>query len=650
VNVDLTNISCGGPGDCTATGTYLGTEGVSTAYYVSETAGTWGTPKAITSADQPAGTYSEVNGLSCAAVGYCAIVGRYTDQGVSNAGATVSVPFTLDEAQGSWGTPQPVPGLASLPGGGTGANLTSVSCAAAGECSASGPGGEVFVVSETGGTWGGLEQLAGTSGDDALVSCPAPRDCTVAGTYGSWVFTADEANGAWGQGQKLNMPSVDWGFVNTPSIACRFAGNCVIVGIAADINAPSTDITLAATESSSGSWGAAAPLPGNPVGQGGFLQGLSCVPGGDCTIAVSAADASGTPYVYTAVSRTDGAVGSVQHVYQSKFSNIVFGLSCPQDGHCVLAVESDNQYLLGTEATTSTVALTASAPKVTYGAEQSETLTATTSSTAGGTPTGAVTVTGPAGGTPCTITLANGTGSCKLTARQLPAGTDTVTAAYGGDISYAPASGTATVTVSQAATATHLSFTPGSTTFSAAAAKLTVTGTVSSAAGTPNGWTTVRVDGHAVSGCTNIWFAAGMVSCTGTTAVLTGGKHTVTLSYSGRGDFAASASPAATLTVGVARSTPALSLSRSSVTYGSENAEKFTVSASHAGSVYPTGKAQVRIGGSALCTVTLSKGAGSCTLTAKQLRAGSYTIIAVYLGDVNYHSSQSAGKSLKVAA
>jgi hypothetical protein len=195
-----------------------------------------------------------------------------------------------------------------------------------------------------------------------------------------------------------------------------------------------------------------------------------------------------------------------------------------------------------------------------------------------------------------------------------------------------------------------MSVTPGSITFRGTVTKLTVTGAVSSTAGTPSGWTTVRVDGHAVSGCTNTWFSAGTVSCTGTTAVLTGGKHSVTLSYSGRGNFAASASPAVTLTVGVARSTPSLSLSRSSVTYGSENAEKFTVSVSHVGSVYPTGKAQVRIGGTTLCTVTLSKGAGSCTLIARQLRAGTYAIIAVYPGDVNYHSSQSAGKTLKVAA
>ncbi len=117
-NADLTSVSCGGPGDCTATGTYHGTDGVATAYYVSQTAGTWGTATPVTGADQPTGTYSEINGLSCRAAGYCTIAGRYTDQGVQSAGTTVGAPFTLDEANGAWGTPQPVPGLASLPSAG----------------------------------------------------------------------------------------------------------------------------------------------------------------------------------------------------------------------------------------------------------------------------------------------------------------------------------------------------------------------------------------------------------------------------------------------------------------------------------------------------------------------------------------------------
>jgi hypothetical protein len=226
----------------------------------------------------------------------------------------------------------------------------------------------------------------------------------------------------------------------------------VIVG-SMDVNETTSNGTkgvtepFAATETSSGAWGPAAALPGSPVSDGGMLQGLSCVPGGDCTIAVTVAGASGAPYVYTAVSGADGSIGSVQQVYQAPGANIVYGLSCPQDGHCTMALQLNNNYMLGTEATASTVDLTASAPKVTYGAEQSETLTATVSSVAGGTPTGTVTVTGPTGSTPCTITLANGTGTCTLTARQLPAGTDMLTAGYSGDATYVPASGTTILTV-----------------------------------------------------------------------------------------------------------------------------------------------------------------------------------------------------------
>lgn len=664
----LSNVSCGGPGDCTATGTYPGTNGVATAFYVSETAGTWGTPTPVTSSDQPSGTYSEVTGLSCGAVGYCTIVGRYTDKGVNNAGLTISTPFTLDEANGTWGTPQPVPGLASLPSAGNLNTLDSVSCTGTGDCTAGGESGgdgftgRPFVVSErSGGTWGNAEQLGATlSTDDTMISCPDATDCAVAAThtavnYTTEIFTFDEANGVWGQPQQLSMPTSETDIAGNPFVSCRSAGNCMIVGsmdLDLGISTSAASVPFAATETTSGKWGTAAPPPGFQAStEIGMVQGLSCVPDGDCTIAgTDQADSGGADYIWTAVSSSDGSIGTLQQDYQSAGSDDVYGLSCPLNGRCTLGFDLDYKYMLGTEGTASMVALTASAPKVTYGAEQSETLTVTASSAAGGTPTGTVTVTGPTGSTPCTITLVNGTGTCTLTARQFPAGTDTLMATYGGDATYVPASGTTTVTVGQAVTATRMSVTPGSITFSGTATKLTVTGAVSSTAGTPNGWTTVRVDGHAVSGCTNTWFSAGTVSCTGTTAVLTGGKHSVTLSYSGRGNFAASASPAVTLTVGVARSTPTLSLSRSSVMYGSENAEKFTVSVSHVGSVYPTGKAQVRIGGTTLCTVTLSKGAGSCTLIARQLRAGTYAIIAVYPGDVNYHSSQSAGKTLKVAA
>jgi Ricin-type beta-trefoil lectin domain/Bacterial Ig-like domain (group 3) len=463
----LTNVSCGGPGDCAATGTYHGTNGVATAFYVSETAGKWGTPAAVTSSSQPAGTDSEVNGLSCGDVGYCTIVGRYTDQGVHTAGLTVSTPFTLDEANGAWGTPQPVPGLAGLPSPGNLNTLDSVSCTGDSDCTASGEyggsgvAGLPFVVSETGGTWGNAEQLTGTlTAEDTTISCPDPADCTVAATYLAGtgtraIFTSDESNGAWGQLQLLAMPSSTTDIATDPLLGCRAAGNCVIFGnMDLQVGTKGSTGPFAATEITSGGWGAAATLPGiPPATEIGMVQGLSCVPEGDCTFSGSAQADTGTPaYIWAGVSGADGSIGTVQQVYEQASGDTVVGLSCPQNGHCTLAAELDYKYMLGTETTASTVTLAASAPKVTYGAEQSETLTATASSAAVSTPTGTVTVTD---GTlaACTITLTGGTGGCTLTATALPVGTDQLTADYNGDANYAPASSTATITVGPAASA-----------------------------------------------------------------------------------------------------------------------------------------------------------------------------------------------------
>lgn len=468
----LTNVSCGGPGDCTATGTYPGTDGVATAFYVSETAGTWGTATAVTSADQPAGTYSQVSGLSCGDVGYCAIVGRYTDQGVNNAGMTVSIPFTLDEAKGTWGTPQPVPGLAGLPQAGNLNTLDSVSCTGASDCTASGKSGGSgltgwpFAVSETGGTWGNAEQLPGMlSANDTMISCPDPADCAVAATYltGNFtreIFTSDEANGTWSQSQLLAMPSSETDIDNNPVLGCRSAGNCVILGnmdVQEAGSTTSTTVPFAATETSSGTWGTAATLPGNPASMGGLLQGLSCVPGGDCTIAVTADDSGGTPYVYTAVSSADGSIGGVQKVYRAPGSNIVYGLSCPQNGHCTLAAELDYKYMLGTETTASTLTLNTPA-SVQRGktVSVSGTLTLGTGYPPAGTQ---VTITRTLSGTTTeTKTLTTGAnGAFSFTDSAPPAyGTYTYTASYAGDSATAPATTAKTVLVTGLPTALKL--------------------------------------------------------------------------------------------------------------------------------------------------------------------------------------------------
>jgi hypothetical protein len=86
--------------------------------------------------------------MSCPAPGNCGAAGFYTDASGFNQA------FVVGEVNGTWGTAEEVPGTAALNGGGHAAT-ESLSCAAAGICSAGGQytksngATEAFVVSET---------------------------------------------------------------------------------------------------------------------------------------------------------------------------------------------------------------------------------------------------------------------------------------------------------------------------------------------------------------------------------------------------------------------------------------------------------------------------------------------------------------------
>ena len=93
-----------------------------------------------------------------------------------------------------WGTAIEVPGTAALNRGGD-AVINSVSCASAGNCSAAGDyadssGHQVFVVSQGGGTWHTAIEVPGTAalnrGGQARVnsvSCAAAGNCSAGGRY-----------------------------------------------------------------------------------------------------------------------------------------------------------------------------------------------------------------------------------------------------------------------------------------------------------------------------------------------------------------------------------------------------------------------------------------------------------------------------------
>jgi hypothetical protein len=84
-------------------------------------------------------------------------------------------------------------------------------------------------------------------------------------------------------------------------------------------------------------------------------------------------------------------------------------------------------------------------------------------------------------------------------------------------------------------------------------------------------------------------------------------------------------------------SSTTLVLSSSNVTYGDEQVENVsvTVSPQYSGST-PTGTVTVKESNTTLCVTTLSSGKGSCTLSATQLDAGTYSLVATYSGSTDF--------------
>lgn len=99
------------------------------------------------------------------------------------------------------------PGTASLNSGGQTAGVSSVSCAAPGDCSAGGwytasdGTRPAFVVTQTNGIWGTAKKVLKAGGFTAVnsVSCTTPGNCSAGGYYNGdssrEAFVVTQANG-----------------------------------------------------------------------------------------------------------------------------------------------------------------------------------------------------------------------------------------------------------------------------------------------------------------------------------------------------------------------------------------------------------------------------------------------------------------------
>ena len=317
----------------------------------------WGTAKELPgSAALNAGGRAGIVSVSCNSPGDCTVGGNYLDSS-GHGQAMVDT-----ETNGTWGTAEQVPGIATLDAGG-GSIIYSVSCASPGNCSAGGDYsnssglGQAWVASESGGVWGDAIEVPGTaalnvSGDARVysVSCASPGDCSAGGQYDDGegffqAFVVTESGGNWGTA--IEVPNS--GKLNTAgdaliySVSCASAGNCSAGGYYVKTSGFLGLQQAFVVSEAGGSWGNAKEVPGTArLNTGGLAEvnTVSRTSPGDCSAGGSYDDSAGHYHAFV-VSQVSGTWGTAEQVpgtlgLDKDNAITVTSVSCASAGNCSL--------------------------------------------------------------------------------------------------------------------------------------------------------------------------------------------------------------------------------------------------------------------------------------------------------------------------
>jgi len=348
-HAQLASVSCPSAGNCTAGGFYIDSSRHGHAFVVRETNGIWA--KAIEVPGSGAGGGAEVDSVSCASAGNCAAIGVYQD------GSGHTQAFVASKANGAWGNAIEVPGFGALAKNGAIAT-DSVSCASAGNCAAAGgylDGSyhyQVFVVSETNGTWGTAVQVPGSgtlnAGGNAAIfsmSCATAGNCATGGFYTDasghqQAFVVSQTNRTWATA--IEVPGSATlnaaGSATVDSVSCASAGNCVAGGSYKDGSGHYQAFVVRETN---GTWRGAFEVPGSgALNFGGlaYADSVSCASAGNCAVGGSYTDGGGRAQAFVASER-NGIWGKAIEVPGSgtlpagQLGNVTL-VSCASAGNC----------------------------------------------------------------------------------------------------------------------------------------------------------------------------------------------------------------------------------------------------------------------------------------------------------------------------
>jgi hypothetical protein len=260
---------------------------------------------------------------------------------------------------------------------------------------------------------------------------------------------------------------------------------------------------------------------------------------------------------------------------------------------------------------------------------QSVTFTVTVQPSAGGTPSGTVTLMDG------TTSLANGSlsgeGNAQFTVGGLSTGSHSITAVYGGDANFTSSTSLALVeTMNAAPTTTTITSSANPSAFDQT---VTFTAAIQCPAGTVATGSVTFMDGSTSLGSATVSANSAQV----TVSALTVGTHTITAVYTGNANLSGSTSAALSQVVNGAATTTTVTSSSNPSTFGQSVILTATIQAAFGGG--PTGTVTFLDGTTSLGTASVSSNASQLSLSG--LSAGSHSIAAKYSGDTNFSGSTS---------
>jgi hypothetical protein len=405
------------------------------------------------------------------------------------------------------------------------------------------------------------------------------------------------------------------------------ASTSTVVSASVNPAAAAQSVTFTATVS------VAAPGAGTPTGTVQFL--IDGSPAGSPVAAAAMSTSSAT----ASFSTTSLAIGA--HTIAASYSG---------DASFTASSGSLTGGQTITNKSLSNTVLSSSVNSSVFG--QNVNFTATVTAGAGsGAPTGTVqfVIDGTNFGVPVSLTGGVATSS---TISSLAVSNHSIQAIYSGDNAFASSTGALTQTVAKAATATLFGSAPAPAVSGQSISFTAIVSVLSPGGGTPTGTIQFMIDGANAGSPINVSSSGGLTTASFSTSSLAPGAHTVTASYSGDGNFAASIATVITQTAAKASTSTILAASANPSVTGQAVSFTATISPVAPGAGVPTGTVQFIVDGSTAggpVSVSSAGGVVTASFSATSLAVGTHTIAASYSGDGSFTSSLAAAVTQTMA-